>query len=138
MKESPEPAVFDFDDLSKLDKPNVDFVVFKRLDDATFWLGQSYSSNVARLNFIGCVEALVSVCRYYWMRDSEFMNKLNGLIGEANDFLAKNFPEHSEISSDQTISKTDVGFRLAKNKFDLVMTIITKSTKGLPHIDEVG
>lgn len=122
-----------FDDLSKLEKPNLNWIITKRLDDASFWLMYSHSGVHGKNMFIGAVDAAISIAAYYWLLDVSFKTELRRIQDWAMDELKK-FP----TGSDNDImgrSMLELAFDVALRKFNLLMIEITKNSKEIPIID---
>lgn len=123
-----------FDDLNKLDKPNIDWVITEALLDVRRARAISHTPE-GKIFFISAIEALVEVSSYYWFLDPDFENRLKLLDVWANQELLK-FPQ----GSDNDIygrSKLDLNFQLAMKKWRLVMYAIVKSSKKIPIEDVV-
>jgi len=125
---------FEFDDLTRLDKPNVDFIATLALNDARLALSQAYVSDEGKRWFIGSVEALLANSLYYWLMDAGF----NERIIRIN---AWRYREHEGIPPDADFnpsngrSRLSIEFEAAKLKYSEILISITKSTKGVNYID---
>ena len=134
VKNATQSSPFEFDDLSRLDKPNIDFIATLALNDARLALSQAYVSEEGKRWFIGSVEALLANSLYYWLLDTGF----NERIMRINEWRYKeheSIPPDYDRSPETGRSRLAIEFEAAKLKYSEILISITKSTKGVPYID---
>lgn len=124
-----------FEDISRLDKPNIDMVVTRALDYVRLTLTYAFVSENGKLEFIGAVEALIESALYYWMLDDSFQARLNS-IEEARNNALSHIPFGQDVDPNTGVSRVDIEFRVARSKCRAIMRVITKATKGVSYIDQ--
>lgn len=123
-----------FEELNKLDKPNIDWVITEALQDVRRARAISHTQQ-GKIFFISSVEALLEVSSYYWFLDMEFETKIKLLETMHYQQLLK-FPNGSDIDFHGR-TRTDLDFEFALKKWRLIMLAIVKSTKKIPIEDSV-
>ena len=123
-----------FDDLTTLDKPNIDWVITQALSDVRHARSLCFSME-GKSYFINSVDALIEVASYYWIVDADFKWRMveieNWKVGEL-----RKYPSGAETDM-YGRSLLDLSFEVAQKKMRLVMESIVKSTKKIPVRDEI-
>jgi hypothetical protein len=132
--QSHEHSNVQFDEISKLDKPNIDWVATLALNEARIALTQAFLSDDGKQLFIGAIEALMENTLYYWMLDPTFLN----YIAEIEDDQAsqhQSIPPGYSADPNTGLRRLDIDFSAARKKYARVMIAVTKATKSVPFID---
>lgn len=118
-----------FDDLTKLDKPNLDWVITEALTDVRRARSLAYSDD-GKIMYIHAVSAIIEMAAYYWILDPDFKPKMVAIDIYAEGELMKIADNDNSESA-----KLNLGFEIAQRKFRVVMESIVKSTKTVPVED---
>lgn len=124
----------DFEDVGRMDKPNIDWVCTLALNDTRIALTNAYLDDSHKLVFIGAVESLIANTMYYWMFDLEFKDKIKQLELWRGEQINK-IPHGYDICPETGLSRLQVDFECSLKKYSLVVLSVIKSTKSVPFID---
>jgi hypothetical protein len=134
MLESSNKNPIDFDDIARMDKPNIDWVTTLALNDTRIALTNAYLDEQHRLIFVGAVESLIANTMYYWMFDLEFKNKIQQ-VEEWRGLQLNKIPPGYDVCPDTGLSRLQIDFEACLKKYSLVVLSVIKATKNVPFID---
>lgn len=124
----------DFDDVGKLDKPNLDWDATLALKETRESLRLAYvNGDIGKMHFIGAVEALLDSTIHYWFLDTTFEGKIKEIEADLAERL-KEIPE-GQMTDENGVSRITLLFNAARLKYRQIMMSITKVTKDVPYVD---
>jgi len=123
-----------FEELSKLDKPNVDWVTTLALNDTRIILMNAYIDDNAKKMFLGAIESLLINTLYYWFLDPGFKQEIATIDMETKIQLST-IPPDMDHDPNTGTRRLDIHFQAARKKYYEIIMAITKNTKNVPYVD---
>lgn len=128
-----------FDDQVEAKELSVDLIILRQLDLVSY-CSTFCNSLPEKLRFINSVRTLITLTTYHWILDNQFQKRMAEIDKEFLEIFQSCEPSQRDILNGTTPEGApliDLAAQIAREKFQLVMGIITKANKKFTMEDNI-